>query len=190
MPGLEVISRYTTNIDSGNLFSTDSNGRGMIQRQRDFRETWTLNLTEPVSANYYPVVSRMAMEEGNSVRVDKKQAWVMTDRAEGGSSLQAGQMELMLHRRLFNDDAFGVGEPLNETAFGRGLVVRGVHKLLLCTEDCEVKNTELTSWADTNFNLHLVLLKGSQQDRGGGPAHETSRLLRRLLRKSSVSGPL
>merc|ERR1712192_142886 len=43
----------------------------------------------------------------------------------------------MLHRRLFNDDAFGVGEPLNETAFGRGLVVRGVHRLLLCTEDCE-----------------------------------------------------
>ena len=190
MPGLEVISRYTTDIDSGNLFSTDSNGRGMIQRQRDFRETWTLNLTEPVSANYYPVVSRMALEEGNSVRVDKKQAWVMTDRAEGGSSLQTGQMELMLHRRLFNDDAFGVGEPLNETAFGRGLVVRGVHKLLLCTEDCEVKNTQLTTWADTHFNLHLVLVKGRQQDRGGGPAHETSRLLRRLLRKSSVSVPL
>ena len=86
----------------------------------------------------------MALEEGNSVRVDKKQAWVMTDRAEGGSSLQAGQMELMLHRRLFNDDAFGVGEPLNETAFGRGLVVRGVHKLLLCTEDCEVKNPQFS----------------------------------------------
>ena len=110
----------------------------MIQRQKDFRETWTLNLTEPVSSNYYPVVSRMALEEGNSVREDKRQAWVMTDRAEGGSSLQPGQMELMLHRRLFNDDAFGVGEALNETAFGRGLVVRGVHKLLLCTEDCEV----------------------------------------------------
>ena len=144
MPGLEVISRYTTDIDSGDLFSTDSNGRGMIQRQRDFRETWTLNLTEPVSANYYPVVSRMSLEEGNSVREDKRQAWLMVDRAEGGSSLKSGQMELMLHRRLFNDDAFGVGEPLNETAFGRGLVVRGVHKLLLCTEDCEVNDIPFT----------------------------------------------
>ena len=160
MPGLEVISRYTTDIDSGNLFSTDSNGRGMIQRQRDFRETWTLNLTEPVSSNYYPVVSRMALEEGNSVREDKRQAWVMTDRAEGGSSLQPGQMELMLHRRLFNDDAFGVGEALNETAFGRGLVVRGVHKLLLCTEDCEV------TFFLQNLTSNLVLLKGCQQDRG------------------------
>lgn len=137
-PGVEVISRYTTDIDSGDLFATDSNGRGMIKRQRDTRETWRLNLTEPVASNYYPVVSRMAVEEGNSVEVDRKAAWVMTDRAEGGASLQSGQMELMLHRRLFNDDAFGVGEALNETSYGRGLVVRGTHKLLLCTESCEV----------------------------------------------------
>ena len=29
------------------------------------------------------------------------------------------------------DDGFGVGEPLNETAFGTGLVVRGRHWLLV-----------------------------------------------------------
>lgn len=34
---------------------------------------------------------------------------------------------LQLHRRLLKDDAFGVGEALNETAFGEGLVVRGSH---------------------------------------------------------------
>merc|ERR1719350_2489497 len=62
------------------------------------------------------------------------------DRAEGGTSLESGEMELMLHRRLFNDDAFGVGEALNETAFGKGLVVRGKHKLLLCEEDCELSS--------------------------------------------------
>jgi len=138
MPGAEVITRYTTDINSGDLFKTDSNGRFMIQRQRDHRPTWDLNLTEPISANYYPVVSRMSMEESNSVSENKKQVWVMTDRAEGGSSLKSGEMELMLHRRLFNDDAFGVGEALNETAYGEGLVVRGKHKLLLCEEDCEI----------------------------------------------------
>nr|BAN21200.1 lysosomal alpha-mannosidase [Riptortus pedestris] len=31
----------------------------------------------------------------------------------------------MVHRRLTHDDAFGVGEALNETAFGEGLVARG-----------------------------------------------------------------
>lgn len=138
-PGLEVISRYSTDIASGDLFTTDSNGRGMIRRQKDRRETWSLNLTEPVSSNYYPVVSRLAIEEGNSVSQERKQAWLMTDRAQGGSSLKSGQLELMLHRRLFNDDAFGVGEPLNETAYGKGLVARGIHRLLLCTNGCEVK---------------------------------------------------
>ena len=32
-----------------------------------------------------------------------------------------------VHRRLTHDDAFGVGEALNETAFGVGLVARGSH---------------------------------------------------------------
>ena len=39
-------------------------------------------------------------------------------------------MELMLHRRLLVDDHWGVGEALNEMAFGKGLVARGKHYLL------------------------------------------------------------
>jgi len=34
-----------------------------------------------------------------------------------------------VHRRIFDDDAFGVNEALNETAFGVGLVARGQHYL-------------------------------------------------------------
>ena len=39
-------------------------------------------------------------------------------------------MQLMLHRRLLVDDHWGVGEALNETAYGEGLVARGKHYLL------------------------------------------------------------
>lgn len=38
-------------------------------------------------------------------------------------------MTLQVHRRIFYDDAFGVDEALNETAFGVGLVARGQHYL-------------------------------------------------------------
>jgi lysosomal alpha-mannosidase len=34
-----------------------------------------------------------------------------------------------VHRRLLHDDAFGVSEALNETAFGYGLVAMGTHWL-------------------------------------------------------------
>ena len=37
----------------------------------------------------------------------------------------------MIHRRTLFDDSLGVGEPINETAFGQGLVVHGNHFLLL-----------------------------------------------------------
>lgn len=37
---------------------------------------------------------------------------------------------LQVHRRLLSDDAFGVGEALNESAYGEGLVARGQHYLV------------------------------------------------------------
>jgi lysosomal alpha-mannosidase len=39
----------------------------------------------------------------------------------------------MVHRRTLYDDGLGVWEPLNETAFGQGLVVRGRHQIIVET---------------------------------------------------------
>jgi lysosomal alpha-mannosidase len=36
----------------------------------------------------------------------------------------------MIHRRTLYDDSLGVGEPINETAYGTGLVIRGSHHLI------------------------------------------------------------
>lgn len=91
----------------------------MIKRQRNHRDTWNVKLQETVAGNYYPITTKIALEDTIARMA------ILTDRAQGGSSLEDGALELMVHRRLLKDDAFGVGEALNETEFGEGLIARG-----------------------------------------------------------------
>lgn len=67
-----------------------------------------------IEGSYYPVVNRIL------IKGTQYAFGVYTDRAEGGSSLVDGELELMLHRATAVDDGLGVGEPLNERAFGEG----------------------------------------------------------------------
>ncbi|XP_071359928.1 lysosomal alpha-mannosidase [Trachinotus anak] len=123
--GKEVITRLDTSIKTSEIFYTDSNGREVLQRKKDFRPTWNLKQSEPIAGNYYPINSRAYIKD------DVDQLTVVTDRSQGGGSIHNGSLEIMLHRRLLYDDVRGVGEPLNETShiFPEGLVVRG--RLLL-----------------------------------------------------------
>lgn len=93
----------------------------MLKRRRNHRETWNVKIHESVAGNYYPVTTKIALED------DTARMAILTDRAQGGSSLEDGVLELMVHRRLLHDDAFGVGEALNETEYGEGLIARGKH---------------------------------------------------------------
>jgi len=126
--GKEVILRLTSDIASGDEFLTDSLGRQMVARVRDYRPTYEINQTEPESANYYPVAAAIQIQGATAHLA------LLPDRPQGGSSLAPGSLELMLHRRLLDDDAFGVGEPLNEEAYGRGLVVAGRHQIVLSSD--------------------------------------------------------
>ncbi|XP_078216792.1 lysosomal alpha-mannosidase isoform X8 [Callithrix jacchus] len=123
--GKEVISCFDTPLETKGRFYTDSNGREILERRRDYRPTWKLNQTEPTAGNYYPVNTRIYITDGNM------QLTVLTDRSQGGSSLRDGSLELMVHRRLLKDDGRGVSEPLMEN--GLGSWVRGRHLVLLDT---------------------------------------------------------
>jgi len=119
-----VVTKYETTLKNDGKFYTDANGRQTLLRKRNHRDTWQLNVTEPVSGNYYPVNSRIAIEDETA----QKMLVVLNDRTQGGASIQDGNIELMIHRRLLYDDAFGVGEALDEPGVdGKGLIVRGSH---------------------------------------------------------------
>ncbi|CAH1405830.1 unnamed protein product [Nezara viridula] len=127
--GKEIVWHLTMpNMKTGGVFETDSNGRQHLKRKLNHREDWDLHLAEKVPGNYFPITTDISIS-------DHKKVTVITDRTQGGSSLADGELELMVHRRLTHDDAFGVGEALNETAFGEGLIVRGSHWLLV--DDCK-----------------------------------------------------
>ncbi|XP_068150813.1 lysosomal alpha-mannosidase-like [Drosophila tropicalis] len=129
----EIVTRFKSDISSNGVFYTDSNGREMLERKRNEREDFDPDLTEKVSGNYYPVTTRICIQD------EKKRMTLLNDRAQGGSSLEDGMLELMIHRRLLSDDWFGVSEPLNETQFGIGLVARG--KVFLVLNNATVKAT-------------------------------------------------
>ncbi|KAH8410572.1 hypothetical protein KR009_003810 [Drosophila setifemur] len=123
--GKEIITRFSSNLASNGKFYTDSNGREMLERVRDRRENFDADMTEAISGNYYPVTAEISLQD------DKNRITLLNDRSQGGASLQDGELELMLHRRLLNDDAFGVGEALNEEQYGTGLIARGRISLIL-----------------------------------------------------------
>ncbi|XP_035819972.1 alpha-mannosidase isoform X4 [Zea mays] len=123
--GKEVITQLTANMSTNSTFYTDSNGRDFLKRVRNYREDWNLQVTQPVAGNYYPV------NLGVYIVDEKYELSVLVDRAAGASSIQDGQLEIMLHRRLLKDDGRGVAEPLDEVVCVdqdcQGLTARGTY---------------------------------------------------------------
>ena len=104
-------------------------------------ETGYLNKSHSVASNYYPITSHVFLTDLKSgYRMN-----VLTDRAEGGGSIEEGQLELMIHRRLVQQDYCIFNEPLDEMAHGEGLVVRGTHTLFFEDTQNEKNNKSETS---------------------------------------------
>ncbi|XP_017057354.2 lysosomal alpha-mannosidase [Drosophila ficusphila] len=145
--GFEVVSVFSSEIASNGVFYTDSNGRELIRREKDKREDFSPELAvQPTSGNYYPITSRIALQDSN------KRIAVLNDRAQGGSSMTDGQIELMLHRRLVRDDGYGVDETLNEQKYGQPLIARGKLFLILNAAD---ESTSAEREAEKEFHLPL-----------------------------------
>ncbi len=70
---------------------------------------------------------------------------ICLDRSQGGASIHDGSVEVMVYRRILTiGGSSALGEPLNETAYGKGLVVRGKHLLIIDT----LNNSVVTHWTN------------------------------------------
>lgn len=94
MNNQELIMRFNSDLKSEDTFFTDLNGYQMIKRKR-YQKL-------PLQANYYPIPS-MAYIQDSSSRLT-----LITRTPLGGSSLQSGQLEIMMDRRLMQDDNRGL----------------------------------------------------------------------------------
>ncbi|KAG0553507.1 hypothetical protein M758_12G017800 [Ceratodon purpureus] len=93
----ELITRFKTELNNNRLFYTDLNG---FQTMR--RETYS---KIPLQGNYYPMPSLAFLQcpGGRRFSVHSRQAL-------GVASLNKGELEIMLDRRLIHDDGRGLGQ--------------------------------------------------------------------------------
>ncbi|KAM9661039.1 epididymis-specific alpha-mannosidase isoform 4-T4 [Morphnus guianensis] len=116
----EAVLRTSTNLNTRQLLYTDSNGYQIQKR------AFKAYMNNTVARNYYPMVQTAYIED------DTTRLMLLAERAHGVSSQGNGQVEVMLHRRLWNNLQWDLNYnlTLNDSS-----VVRPVIWLILGTKD-------------------------------------------------------
>lgn len=125
----ELIMRLSTNINNTDEFFTDLNGHQMLRRIR-FKKL-------PLQANYYPIPTMAYIED------DHYRLTIVTGSPLGTSSLKSGQIELMMDRRLYQDDNLGLGQGVMDNH-----PTRHLFRLLLERRqyNCKVSVVDVINW--------------------------------------------
>ena len=98
------------------IIQTDLNGGGARGRIKNSRSSYDFDVAEAdgeVAGNYYPISSSISIADRSS----DDSLTILVDRGQAGGSLESGQIDLMLHRRLTHRRVSGdrfLGEILNE----------------------------------------------------------------------------
>ncbi|NWZ42383.1 MA2B2 mannosidase, partial [Brachypodius atriceps] len=112
----EAILRTNTSLNTKQLLYTDNNGYQM--QKRPFKAY----VNNTVARNYYPMVQTAYIED------DTTRLILLAERAHGVSSQGNGQVEVMLHRRLWNNFEWNLS---NNLTLNDSSVVRPVIWLIL-----------------------------------------------------------
>ena len=128
----DVVLRVDSALSTGSSFFTDANGREYLRRTRGERATFIPAPIEapyanPIGRDYYPTtVGAYLADEAAGLQLS-----LLSDRAQGASSLASGSLEVMLHREAEMSDELGNPETLQERLGGVPIIVRGVSMLVV-----------------------------------------------------------
>lgn len=64
--GKEIVLLVNTPIVNNKTFYTDSNGLELQKRILNYRPSWNLTVTQPISGNYYPINGMITLEDVNN----------------------------------------------------------------------------------------------------------------------------
>lgn len=96
----ELVMRLVSDVASGNRFYSDLNGFQMQQRR-------TLDKL-PLQANFYPMTSAAFLQDASS------RLTLLAAQSQAVASLRPGELELVLDRRLQQDDNRGLGQGVTD----------------------------------------------------------------------------
>lgn len=105
----ELVMRLVTDIANGNRFYTDLNGFQMLQRR-------TLSKI-PLQANFYPMTSAAFIQDQDQDQnkgSPRTRLTLLSAQSQAVAALQPGALELVLDRRLQQDDNRGLGQGVTD----------------------------------------------------------------------------
>uniref|UniRef100_A0A6Q2Y998 Alpha-mannosidase n=1 Tax=Esox lucius TaxID=8010 RepID=A0A6Q2Y998_ESOLU len=168
----EIAMRLTSDLDSKDRFFTDLNGF-QIQPRRTMAKL-------PLQANFYPMTS-MAYLQDSGTRMT-----LLSAQSLGSASLKSGQLEVIMDRRLNQDDNRGLGQGTiyypSMLSHVSSLYLN--HPLIPMAVSTEAGSLSLTRFSPLASSLpcdiHMVNLRTIQsKEEGGGPSDEAALILHR-----------
>uniref|UniRef100_A0A671SBX4 Alpha-mannosidase n=1 Tax=Sinocyclocheilus anshuiensis TaxID=1608454 RepID=A0A671SBX4_9TELE len=160
----EIAMRITSDLNSKDRFFTDLNGY-QVQPRKTMAKL-------PLQANFYPMTSMVYLQD-SSARLS-----LLTAQSLGAASLKSGQLEVIMDRRLNQDDNRGLGQGVldnkitNETYFN--LMLTFLYPSILSHMSYMYLNHPLISMAVSQRSVSLL-----SQEEGGGPSEQAALILHR-----------
>lgn len=158
-----VLSIRSQNINNQNgIFYTDGNGYFMQKRENFKREDYVPFEENGVETNYYPITSNAYIEDTET----GQRLSIVTDRGQGFTSINPGELEVMIHRVTVRDDAKGVEEVLKEVdpKTGELIKVTTKHHLLYSHPEVEVKDQRRQRQYDVDRQVQMWFYHSKSQE--------------------------